>query len=478
MASQSACDSVLLGIDSQGEGMSKDLSASGLSPPLLSWVATTLGGEVAACERITGGASRLSYVLGVERPARVGEAFLRVDSGSGPLSGTIFTLQREVAVMIALEGTEVRVPEIYGFAAPHSAVLMQKVAGTSNFFGVTDGAQAAELQDDLLRQLSFLHQVPLDARRVFGDAAPGTVRETLREDVKFWGELFRKHVAHPEPVLTYALDWLHRNALGGDRAPVLVHGDIGPGNFLFDGPRVTALIDWELTHAGHPLEDLSCIIARTLGVPFGDLRRHIATYGRLTGKAVDPNELDYCLVLVLTRWCIAISMGLAKVSVALDLPILVKFLQVNLFALVKIMARLSGQPFPKMPEGAVQARGLTALYDYTSAVLDAQIKPAVNEPYLKARVDGLTGMLTYLRNVADYGSDRLRAEELAALRIVLGDNVESAEAGRVALAVALRGAADQQRARILEWLLKRSALQQVLMKPMLGPMYDRELDYH
>jgi aminoglycoside phosphotransferase (APT) family kinase protein len=457
--------------------MGKDLSASGLSPQLLSWAAATLGGELASCERITGGASRLSYVLGADPPARVDSAFLRVDSGAGPLSGTIFTLEREVAVMSALEGTEVRVPEIYGSAAQHSAVLLQKVPGTSNFFSVTDPAQAAELQDDLLRQLALLHQVPLDARRVFGDAAPGTVREMLREDVEFWGDLFRKHVAHPEPVLTYALDWLHRNALGGDRSPVLVHGDIGPGNFLFDGTRVTALIDWELTHAGHPLEDLACIIARTLGVPFGDLRRHIATYGKLSGRAVDPNELDYCVVLVLTRWCIAMSMGLAKASVALDVPILVKFLQVNLFALVKIMARLSKQPFPKMPEVAGRPSGLSPLYDYTSAVLDAQIKPAVGEAYLKARIDGLGGLNSYLRNVGDYGSDRLRAEELAALRIVLGDKVGSVEEGRVALAAALRAASEPQRAKILGWLLERSALQQVLMKPMLGPMYDRELDY-
>jgi aminoglycoside phosphotransferase (APT) family kinase protein len=458
--------------------MGKDLSASGLSPELLSWAATTLGGNVASCERITGGASRLSYALEAERPARVSTAFLRVDSGAGPLSGTIFTLQREVAVMRALEGTEVRVAEIYGFSAAHSAVLMQKVPGTSNFFSVTDAAQAAELQDDLLRQLASLHQAPLDARRVFGDAARGTVRETLRADVSFWGELFRQHVAHPEPVLTYALDWLHRNALGGDRAPVLVHGDIGPGNFLFDGAKVTALIDWELTHAGHPLEDLACIIARTLGVPFGDLRGHIATYGTLTGRVVDLNELDYCLVLVLTRWCIAISMGLAKVSVALDLPILVRFLQVNLFALVKIMARLSNRPLPKMPERATHAGGLTSLYDYTAAVLDSQVKPAVKEPWLGARVDGLNGLLSYLRNAGDYGTDRLRAEELEALRIVLGDGIESAEDGRVALAAALRDSSNERRARVLDWLLERSALQQVLMKPMLGPMYDRELDYH
>jgi hypothetical protein len=111
-------------------------------------------------------------------------------------------------------------------------------------------------------------------------------------------------------------------------------------------------------------------------------------------------------------------------------------------------------------------------------VLDAQIKPAVTEPYLKSRIDGLNGLLTYLRNLSDYGSDRLRVEELGALRSVLGNQVGSVEEGRVALPSALRNATDGQRAAILQWLLERSALQHVLMQPMLGPMYDRELDYH
>ena len=74
---------------------------------------------------------------------------------------------------------------------------MEKVKGTANFFSVTGAEQAAQLQDDLLRQLALLHQVPVDTRRVFGDTAPDTVRETLREDVRFWGELYRRHVRAP-----------------------------------------------------------------------------------------------------------------------------------------------------------------------------------------------------------------------------------------------------------------------------------------
>jgi aminoglycoside phosphotransferase (APT) family kinase protein len=38
---------------------------------------------------------------------------------------------------------------------------------------------------------------------------------------------------------------------------VLVHGDFGPQNLLLDGPRVTALLDWEFAHVGSRIEDLA-----------------------------------------------------------------------------------------------------------------------------------------------------------------------------------------------------------------------------
>ena len=108
------------------------------------------------------------------------------------MSGTIFTLQREVSTLTALNGTKVRTPAIYGFNTAHQAVLMERVPGTSNFFSVTDATQATALQDELLGQLALLHRAPIDVRKVFGEATPRTVREALREDVRFWGELLRQ----------------------------------------------------------------------------------------------------------------------------------------------------------------------------------------------------------------------------------------------------------------------------------------------
>jgi hypothetical protein len=322
-----------------------------------------------------------------------------------------------------------------------------------------------------------LHQAQVDLRQAFGTGAPATVKEALQAEVKLWGDLYQRHVVHPEPAISFALDWLLRSAPGTDQPAVLVHGDIGPGNFMFEGRTVQALIDWEITHAGHPLEDLACIIARTLGIPFGDLRQHVITYGRLTETTVDYKELDYCVVLVLTKFCIGISMGIAKASLAVDIAILVKFLQVNLFALVKILARFAGMEATS-PSTAPWTVGPThALYDFAAEVLAAQIKPVINEHFLLARLDGLNGLLFYLRNLADYGTDRLRAQELTALQGVLRRQVATVQEGRVLLTDALARSSAEERATILGWLLQRCAQEHLLMKEMLGPMYERTLAY-
>lgn len=67
----------------------------------------------------------------------------------------------------------------------------------------------------------------------------------------------------PDPAAPYAalftlvLAWLRAHAPEDATRPVLVHGDYGLHNLLVDGQGVTAVVDWERAHLGHPAEDLS-----------------------------------------------------------------------------------------------------------------------------------------------------------------------------------------------------------------------------
>ncbi len=52
----------------------------------------------------------------------------------------------------------------------------------------------------------------------------------------------------------------------------LTHGDLNPRNVLCDPNTgtITGVIDWEFTHAGHPVEDAGKLIRRMAGSPFTD----------------------------------------------------------------------------------------------------------------------------------------------------------------------------------------------------------------
>ena len=62
-----------------------------------------------------------------------------------------------------------------------------------------------------------------------------------------------------DPLIDFGLNRLAQSAPRRGARPVVVHGDVGAGNFMIADGHLRALIDWELFGFGHPLEDLACI---------------------------------------------------------------------------------------------------------------------------------------------------------------------------------------------------------------------------
>ena len=80
---------------------------------------------------------------------------------------------------------------------------------------------------------------------------------------------------------------------------VLVHGDFNPANFLYEGGRVTALIDWENSRIGDPREDLGWMT--TMDIPSNsnvmahpvDEGGFLAYFNELTSFEITQDEVDY-----------------------------------------------------------------------------------------------------------------------------------------------------------------------------------------
>lgn len=101
--------------------------------------------------------------------------------------------------------------------------------------------------------LAALHAVPTVPAQA--DGTPEPVAE-LAEEVDRWrqvGEAADPEILRGGDRLAELLDKHRPNA---PVAPVLVHGDFRLGNTVFDGPRPTGLIDWEIWTYTHPGTDL------------------------------------------------------------------------------------------------------------------------------------------------------------------------------------------------------------------------------
>jgi len=75
----------------------------------------------------------------------------------------------------------------------------------------------------------------------------------------------------------------------------LLWGDAGPHNVLVENGQISGLLDWELSHTGHPIEDLGAAVWACLGrYPQDEV---IAGYEEQTGGLVDRDLVAYFAVL-------------------------------------------------------------------------------------------------------------------------------------------------------------------------------------
>ncbi len=113
---------------------------------------------------------------------------------------------------------------------------------------------------------------------------------------------------HPHPAFELAFRWL------ADRRPPprpagFVHGDFRLGNLLVDETGLRAVLDWELAHAGDPIEDLGwlCTPAWRFGSPHpvagvGDNDELLDAYEAASGVRVEPAHLEWWVVFGALRW--------------------------------------------------------------------------------------------------------------------------------------------------------------------------------
>lgn len=256
------------------------------------------GSSVGAVRRLSGGASRETYVCESER---LGQLILQCErtrkpTGEPPGQAALLQAAAEAGVPVAAVVAHGRDDPLLGTAW----TLVRALPGTSDPVRILAEAGqggAGELLDDIAAALAAVHRMPADA-----GLAPA-----IDEPLAQLREL-HDHLGEPHPTFELAF-----RTLGADRPPReqrLVHGDFRMGNLMVDGGRVTGVLDWELTHVGDAAEDLGwlCVSAWRFSRPdlpaagLGTREQLLAAYARHSGVSVPIEDLRRWELAGTLRW--------------------------------------------------------------------------------------------------------------------------------------------------------------------------------
>ena len=174
-----------------------------------------------------------------------------------------YDLQRQFAILRALEATPVRSPRVFWYEGSGEVLgrefyVMERLDGTVYEQGVPPeltGAsdRIARMSRSIVEQLAAIHRVdPGQANLGFlGDG-----RVFLDRELAHWAGEMHRVQRGTLPALERLLAELIARKPEPSSSVTLVHGDPKPGNFAFVDDEVSAVFDWELTTLGDPLADI------------------------------------------------------------------------------------------------------------------------------------------------------------------------------------------------------------------------------
>lgn len=446
-----------------------------LESRLRTWVEQELGTPVTELALIPGGASRRSYKVNRGEAPPV---FLRVDSGEGPLSGTQFTLAREWSFLKPISDRGYPAPRVLAFSPELNAILMEHIEGQTSYQATLPPAEQRAMERALIDRVVDLQRIPPAQLGVGEYAGIDTVGAAVGSILAVWQQLYTDTVSFKDPAVDYALEWLKHNVPDADDPAVLVHGDVGPGNFLFrpDG-TIAALIDWELVRVGHPLEDLACILCRALGVSFGAPEQLVADFAASSGKAVDRRALDYAVVLVIGEWCVGIHRALSRPNVLLDMAMLYIWGHANRYEMLGKLAGLAGLALPPEPALDDATFELDFIGNYIEDSLTSVLLPAAKEVFVSHRVDRLLQLQKIQDSLLRYGRERYQTEDIERAGALLGQRFGNHAEAIAALIARAPAAAREGDTAFLDFLLWRTTRERALLRRAMGEMAGRSIRY-
>lgn len=432
--------------------------------------------QVTGLSRLAGGASRETWAFDATSGGRGTPVplVLRRDRPDDPDAAG---MAREAAAFTAAATAGVPVPRLHahgdGGGNGDGAATHPPAVGTP--FLVVDRLDGETIPRRLLRDERWAAVRPRLARELGAVLArihtipPGDVLEPGVGDHLGSGDrlerLRERHdrFGEPNPALELVFRWLERHRPPAV-APRLVHGDFRTGNLLIGtGPHgadgVLGVLDWELVHAGDPMEDLGwlCGKAWRFGSPepvggFGPREELFAGYAEVAGAPPDPDVVRWWEVFAAVHWAVLCRVQadrhLSGTEASVEMAVLGRRAAESEHDALLALGMTAPAAVPDLLEEQAPAAGLHGrptvdeLLDAVSGFLTDELPGALDDTRLRFSARVAANALAIARRELRAGpaEDTAHAERLVGLGVT----------GDAALAASIRAGETDGRADVVE----------------------------
>lgn len=158
--------------------------------------------------------------------------------------------------------------------------------------GFSDPAVRRHFVERLAHTLARIHALSPVGIGIYGERATWSLTDLIKQQVENWADFWRRSQIESDVAMDFLLQWMWENV---PPEPVhrssVVHGDYGFHNLLTLNGEVTAILDWEFSHLGDPLEDVA--YARQFVEPLGLWSEFLDDYVRYGGVPYDEARGHY-----------------------------------------------------------------------------------------------------------------------------------------------------------------------------------------
>lgn len=281
-------------------------------------------GTIHDLRQLTGGANKTTWsfdaeVDGARRPFILQLSSMSVPDKDDPVLGLSprLTAEEDAHVMIAAVKT--------GVPAPRVRAILEPSDGLGAGY-VTERVEGETLGPRIVRDDNFAQTRGVMAQQC--GAILATIHRIDRAEVPFLKQLdAAEQVAIQRKVVDYygfrlpalelGLQWAAENAPRTSRHTV-VHGDFRTGNLIVGKDGIRCVLDWEISMAGDPMQDLGWLCVKTwrfggrLPVGgFGTREDLFAAYEKASGSSVDPAHVRFWEAFGSVKWAVGcLRMGI------------------------------------------------------------------------------------------------------------------------------------------------------------------------